>query len=82
VPGRSPTSIALVLDGRPLQSPPESKSRAGDGGAKKRKDSKAHLAVYTLGQLLSVVITPANEQDCAQIGELGRQVQEITGQED
>ena len=38
------------------------------------------MAVDTLGQLLSVVITPANEQERAQVGELCRQVQEVTGQ--
>lgn len=49
-------------------------------GAKRRKGSKAHLAVDMLGQLLSVVITPANKQERAQVGGLCRQVPEITGQ--
>nr|GFD54141.1 hypothetical protein [Tanacetum cinerariifolium] len=62
--GRTP-SVA-VLDGRTLQSTPESGHQAGYDGAKKRKGSKAHIAVDTLGQLLSVVITPANEQERAQ----------------
>ena len=74
------TPTAIVLDGRTLQSTPESGHRAGYDGAKKRKGSKAHIAVDTLGQLLSVVITPANEQERAQVGELCRQVQEVTGQ--
>ncbi len=78
--GRSATPTAIVLDGRTLQSTPESGHRAGYDGAKKRKGSKAHIAVDTLGQLLSVVITPANEQERAQVGELCRQVQEVTGQ--
>ena len=78
--GRTPTPTAIILDGRTLQSTPESGHRAGYDGAKKRKGSKAHIAVDTLGQLLSVVITPANEQERAQVGELCRQVQEITGQ--
>ena len=77
---RPATPSAIVLDGRTLQSTPESGHRAGWDGAKRRKGSKAHIAVDTLGQLLSVVITPANEQERAQVGELCRQVQEITGQ--
>jgi transposase len=78
--GRSATPTAIVLDGRTLQSTPESGHRAGYDGAKKRKGSKAHIAVDTLGQLLSVVITPANEQERAQVDELCRQVQDVTGQ--
>ena len=77
---RPATPSAIVLDGRTLQSTPESGHRAGWDGAKRRKGSKAHIAVDTLGQLLSVVITPANEQERAQVGDLCRQVQEITGQ--
>lgn len=78
--GRKATPSFVVLDGRTLQSTPESGHRAGYDGTKRRKGSKAHIAVDTLGHLLSVVITPANEQERAQVGELCRQVQEITGQ--
>ncbi|SFQ27577.1 IS5 family transposase [Hymenobacter arizonensis] len=78
--GRPATPSAIVLDGRTLQSTPESGHRSGYDGAKKRKGSKAHIAVDTLGQLLSVIITPANEQERAQVGELCRQVQQVTGQ--
>lgn len=78
--GRAATPTAVVFDGRTLQSTPESGHRAGYDGAKRRKGSKAHIAVDTLGHLLSVVITPANEQERAQVGELCQRVQEITGQ--
>ena len=78
--GRAPTPTAVVLDGRTRPGTPESGHRAGYDGAKKGKGSKAHIAVDTLGQLLSVVITPANEQERAQVGELCRQVQGVTGQ--
>ena len=37
------------------------------------------MAVDTLGQLLTLLVTPANEQDRAQVGELAKQIQEITG---
>lgn len=78
--GRGDTPTAVVLDGRTLQSTPESGHRAGYDGAKKRKGSKAHIAVDSLGQILSVVITPANEQERAQVDELCRQGQEVIGQ--
>jgi transposase len=78
--GRAAMPSVIVLDGRTLQSTPESGHRAGYDGAKKRKGSQAHMAVDTRGQLLSVVITPATEQERAPVGELCRQVQEVTGQ--
>jgi transposase len=68
------------LDSRTLQSTPESGARSGFDGYKKRKGSKVHLAVDTLGQLLAVLVTPANEQDRAQVAALAEQIQEVTGQ--
>lgn len=76
--GGQPT--AAILDSRTLQSTPESGARAGYDGAKKRKGSKVHAAVDTLGHLLAVKVTPANEQDRAQVGELAQAVQETTGE--
>ena len=38
-----------------------------------------HLAVDTLGYLLALVVTPANEQERHQVTELAKQVQEATG---
>jgi transposase len=78
--GREPTPSAVILDSRTLQSTPESGGRAGYDGAKKRKGSKAHLAVDTLGHLLALVVTPANEQDRAQVADLAEAVQEVTGE--
>jgi transposase len=71
---------AVILDGRTLQSTCESGPRAGYDGYKRKKGSKVHMAVDTLGQLLAVHVTPANEQERAQVGELARQVQQATGQ--
>jgi transposase len=76
---RPATPSAVILDGRVLQSTPESGHRAGYDGVKRRKGSKAHIATDTLGQLLSVVMTPTNEQERDQVGELCQRVQEITG---
>ncbi len=78
--GRTRQPSATIFDSRTLQSTPESGSRAGYDGAKRRKGSKVHVAVDTLGNLLSLLVTPANEQDRAQVGELARMVQETTGQ--
>jgi transposase len=77
--GRKEDPSAIILDSRTLQSSPESGARAGYDGAKKRKGSKVHMAVDTLGNLLALHVTPANEQERAQVAELARQVQDITG---
>ncbi len=39
-----------------------------------------HAAVDTLGHLLALQVTPANEQDRAQVAELAQAVQAVTGQ--
>jgi len=67
------------IEGRTLPSSPESVGRAGYGGHKRRKGSKVHLAVVTLGQLLAVLVTPANEQDRVQVGALAEQILAATG---
>ena len=77
---RAPQPRAAILDSRTLQSTPESGGRAGYDGHKRRKGSKVHLAVDTLGQLLAVLVTPANEQDRAQVAALAEQIQETTGE--
>jgi transposase len=79
IEGRAPQPRAAILDSRTLQSSPESGGRAGYDGHKRRKGSKVHLAVDTLGQLLAVLVTPANEQDRAQVAALAELVQEATG---
>jgi transposase len=77
--GRNAEPTAVILDSRTMQSSPESGARAGYDGAKRRKGSKVHVAVDTLGHLLALHVTPANEGDRAQVEELARQVQELTG---
>src|SRR3989475_12466424 len=49
VQGRAPQPTAVVLDGRTLQSTPESGHRAGYDGHKKKRGSKTQVAVDTLG---------------------------------
>ena len=77
---RMPQPRAAVLDSRTLQSTPESGGRAGYDGAKRRRGTKTHAAVDTLGHLLALVVTPANEQDRAQVAELAAAVQAATGE--
>jgi transposase len=77
---RDGAPTAAILDSRTLQSTPESGGRAGFDGHKKRKGSKVHAAVDTLGHLLALKVTPANEQDRAQVADLSRAVQEATAQ--
>ena len=55
--GRSGQPSAVLLDSRTLQSTPESGARAGYDGHKRRKGSKVHAAVDTLGHLLALHVT-------------------------
>jgi transposase len=70
---------AVILDSRTLRSTPESGPRAGYDGAKRKKGSKIHIAVDTLGHLLAAHVTAASEQDRAQVGLLAEAVQDATG---
>jgi len=78
--GREPQPTAVILDSRTLQSSPESGSRAGYDGAKRRRGSKLHMAVDTLGHLLALCVTAANAQDRDQVEQLAAKVQEVTGE--
>lgn len=77
--GRTERPTAVTVDSRTLQSTPESGERAGFDGGKRRKGSKVHMAVDTLGHLLDIHMTLANEQDRSQVAEMACQIQEITG---
>jgi transposase len=78
--GKKAEPSAAILDGRTLQSTPESGSRAGWDGHKRKRGSKVHLAVDTLGYLLTLLVTPANEQERAQVAQLSEQLQQVTGE--
>lgn len=67
-----------VFDSPTMQSTPESAARAGYDGAKK-KGSKVHVAVDTLGHLVALKVTAANERERAQVTDLAARVQEVTG---
>ena len=78
--GRTPDPSAVVLDSRTLQSTPTSGGHAGYDGAKRKKGAKVHMAVDTLGHLLALHVTPANEQDRDQVAQLAHAVQEASHQ--
>ena len=80
VRGRKAHPSAAIFDSSTLISTPESGHRAGYDGAKRRKGSKIHIAVDTLGHLLALIVTPANEQDRAQVAALCEAVQQATGE--
>lgn len=77
--GRNRQPSAAIVDARTVQSTAESGARAGYDGHKRRNGSKTHLAVDTLGLLLAVQVTPANEQERAQVATLAQAVQTVTG---
>jgi transposase len=77
--GRKPAPSAAVLDSRTLRSSPESGERGGYDGAKRKKGSKLHMAVDTLGHLLALHATPADADDRAEVGRLAEAVQAATG---
>ncbi len=76
--GRDKDPTAIVIDSRTLQSTPESGERAGYDGAKRKKGSKIHAVVDTLGHLLALRVTAADQQDRQQVKSLARQVQKVT----
>jgi len=47
--------------------------------AKRRKGSKVHIAVDTLGHLIALTVTPAHAGDRSQIANLAEQMQQVTG---
>jgi transposase len=77
--GRTPQPSAAIFDSATRQSTPESGHRAGYDGHKRRNGSKIHLAVDTLGEVLALLVTPADAQDREQVAALAAAVQEATG---
>jgi transposase len=77
--GHNAEPSATLFDSRVLQSTPESGTRAGDDGAKRRRGSKVHRAVDTLSHLLALHVTAANAQARSQVTTLAAKVQAVTG---
>jgi transposase len=55
--GRASEPSAAILDSRTLRSTPESGAPGGYDGAKRKKGSKVHAAVDTLGHLLALHVS-------------------------
>jgi len=77
--GGSAEPTAAIIDSRTLRSTPESGERAGYDGGKRKKGSKLHMAVDTLGHLLALHVTPASAEDRGEVERLARTVQAVTG---
>jgi len=77
--GRPAQPKAAIIDSRTLRSTPESGARGAYDGAKRKKGSKLHLAVDTLGHLLALHVTPANADDRAEVGRIAKAIQAETG---
>ena len=58
---------AIILDGRTVQSSCESDVRTDYDSCKRRRGSKVHMAVDTMGQLISMTVTSADEQKRMQV---------------
>ena len=67
---RHPEPSAVILDSRTLRSSPESGTRAGYDGAKRKKGAKVHLAVDTPGHVMALHVTPADVDDRAEVDRL------------
>jgi transposase len=78
--GREPEPTAVILDSRTIRSTPESGDHAGYDGSKRKRGSRVHIAVDALGHLLALHVTPADEQDRAQVAVLAEAVPEVTGE--
>ena len=76
--GKDAQPSAAIIDSRTLRSTPESGERAAYDGAKRKKGSKLHLAVDTLGHLLALHVTPANGDDRAEVGRMAKAIQVAT----
>lgn len=77
--GRDKEPTAAILDSRTLRSTPESGNRSGYDGAKRKRGSKVHAAVDTLGHLLALHVTPASEHDREQVEKLAEAIRVATG---
>lgn len=77
--GRKGHPSAVCIDSRTLQSTPESGACAAYDGAKRRRGSKVHIVVDTLGHLIAFTVTPADAGDRTQVSALAQQMQQVMG---
>jgi transposase len=77
--GKTEQPTAAIIDSRTLQGSIENGDRGGYDGAKRKKGTKLHLAVDTLGEFLAMVVTPADASDREQVEQLAEAIQDATG---
>ena len=77
--GKAEQPTAAIIDSRTLQGTVENGDRGGYDGHKRKKGTKLHLAVDTLGEFLAMVITPADASDREQVEAVAAAIQEATG---
>lgn len=70
---------AVIFEGRTMQSTCENRPCAEYYGYKRRNGSKVHIAGDTLGHMIALTVTPADEQERAQCDALCQQVLKATG---
>ena len=63
-----------------LRSTPESGARAGYDGAKRKRGSKVHMAVDTLGHLAGRAHHTRNVGDREEVDRLAEAIQDVTGE--
>jgi transposase len=76
--GKREQPTAAIIDSRTLQGSVENGDRGAYDGHKRKKGTKLHLAVDTLGEFLAMVVTPANDGDRAQVSDLTEAIQRAT----
>ncbi len=75
---RNPRPTAAIFDGARCKAVRRAAGERVTTATRRKKGSKVHVAVDTLGHLLALLVTPANEQERAQVGALAKQVQQAT----
>jgi transposase len=78
--GRRAQPSEGIVGSRTLRSTVESGQRAGVDGHKRVRGSKVHAVVDSMGTLLALTVTPANEAKRRQLSALAERVQEVTGE--
>jgi transposase len=78
--GRRLQPSVAIVDSRTLRSTVESGQRARVDGHNRVRGSKVHVVVDTMGTLLAMSVTAANEAERRQLSALAQRVQEVTGE--
>ena len=76
---RAAQPAAAILDSGTLQSTPGSGRRANWDGVRRRQETKVHLALDTLVELLAIHVTPGKAQNREQVAMLAKALQVATG---